>query len=97
MIVVIFRATMRMVDAEYVQVAARLRALALDEFGCLDFHSVTEGRTEIALSYWESPAALAAWRAHPEHLRAQEAGRERWYHSYSVEVATLTRSYQHPG
>lgn len=102
MIVVIFRATMRATMRtaeadEYLQVAARLRNLALTEFGCLEFHAVTEGRTEIALSYWASSGDLAAWRAHPEHRRAQEAGRVRWYDSYSVEIAAVTRSYHHPG
>jgi heme-degrading monooxygenase HmoA len=96
MIVVIFRATIRAVDPEYFQVAARMRTLAIEEFGCGAFHAVTEGRTEIALSYWPSAEALAAWRAHPEHRAAQEAGRQRWYESYTVEVATITRDYSHP-
>lgn len=96
MIVVIFRAKIRAVDPEYSQVAARLRSLALDDFGCLAFHSASEGDTEIALSYWPSPESVAAWRNHPEHLLAQQAGQERWYESYSVEVATVARHYSFP-
>ncbi len=96
MIVVIFRATIRAVDPEYSQVAARLRTLALEEFGCLAFHAVTEGRTEIALSYWPTAEAIAAWRAHPEHRTAQQRGQRLWYESYSVEVATITREYHAP-
>ncbi|MFC9130197.1 hypothetical protein ACFT4A_25520 [Streptomyces sp. NPDC057099] len=31
--------------------------------------------------------------AQPEHLQAQRLGRERWYSSYSVEVARVERAY----
>jgi heme-degrading monooxygenase HmoA len=29
---------------------------------------------------------------HPEHVLAQRAGRERWYESYSVEIAEVRRA-----
>ncbi len=93
MIVVIFRARVRSVDDEYAKTAARLRELALTEFGCLEFHAVTEGRDEVALSYWPSEENIRAWNAHPEHREAQRLGRERWYESYSVQVATVERQY----
>lgn len=92
-LVVIFRARIRAFDAEYSAVAARMRELAMKEFGCIEFHAVTEGRDEVALSYWPSEDAIRAWKAHPEHLLAQEAGRSHWYDSYSVQVATVTRGY----
>jgi heme-degrading monooxygenase HmoA len=93
MYVVIFRAKTRALDADYARTAARLRELALGQFGCLAFHSVTEGEDEIALSYWPSEEAINAWKAHPEHVLAQQAGRRRWYAAYSVEVAEVKRSY----
>ncbi|NBO63915.1 MAG: antibiotic biosynthesis monooxygenase [Acidobacteria bacterium] len=96
MFVVIFKAKIRAVDPEYSQLAAQLRSLALTDFGCLEFHSVSDGDTEIALSYWPSTEAIAAWRAHPEHLRAQQSGQSRWYEYYSVQVATITRQYSGP-
>jgi heme-degrading monooxygenase HmoA len=65
-------------DAAYTSVAARMRELAIGEFDCLGFHAVTEGRDEIALSYWPSEDAIQAWKAHPEHVLAQQSGRERW-------------------
>jgi heme-degrading monooxygenase HmoA len=92
--VVIFRAKVRSHDAEYAEVAARMRELALGEFGCIEFHSVTEGGDEVALSYWPDEASIRAWKAHPEHLLAQQAGRERWYESYAVQVARVTREYR---
>lgn len=93
MYVVIFRARVRVLDAEYSRMAGRMRELALGEFGCLGFQAVTEGQDEIALSYWPSEDAIRAWKAHPEHLLAQRTGRERWYESYSVQVAEVTREY----
>lgn len=94
MYVVIFRARIRSFDAEYSRVAARMREIAFSQFGCLEFHAVTEGQEEVALSYWPSEAAIKAWRTHPEHVLAQKDGRERWYKSYSVQVCSITREYQ---
>ncbi len=94
MYVVIFHAKIRSHDAEYVEVAARMRELALGEFGCIEFHAVTDGSDEVALSYWPSEESIRAWKAHPEHVLAQQSGRERWYESYSVQVARVTRTYR---
>lgn len=91
MLLVVFRAKIRSLDEEYSKMAMRLREIALRDFGCLEFHAVTQGRSEVALSYWPNEAAILAWKAHPLHLRAQQLGKERWYESYSVEVATVTR------
>lgn len=91
--VVIFRAKVRALDEEYSRLAARMRELALSQFGCLEFHAVTDGRNEVALSYWPNEEAIRAWKSHPEHLLAQRIGRERWYECYSVQVAAVTREY----
>jgi len=96
MFVVIFRAKVRQFDEEYSRVAARMRDLAMGKFGCLEFHAVTEGEHEVALSYWPDEASICAWRNHPEHVLAQQVGRDRWYESYSVQVAEVTREYRVP-
>ena len=96
MFVVIFRARVRQLDEEYSRTASRMRDLAIREFGCLEFHSVTEGDQEVALSYWPDEQSIRAWRNHPEHLLAQQAGRDRWYERYSVQVAEVTREYRVP-
>lgn len=93
MYVVIFRARVRALDEAYAATARRMRELALSEFGCLEFHSLTEGREEVSLSYWPSEEHIRAWKAHPEHALAQQAGRERWYESYSVQVGRISRAY----
>ena len=94
--VVIFRATLKTLDDGYAATAARMRELALVEFGCIAFHALTENHEEIALSYWPDEQHIQAWRAHPEHVQAQRLGREKWYGTYSVEVARVERSYHMP-
>lgn len=91
---VIFRATVRELDEEYSQMAVRMRELALSQFGCLEFKAYMEGAEEIALSYWPDEASIQAWREHPEHLEAQRLGLTRWYSSYRVEIAKITREYR---
>ncbi len=93
MFVVIFRAKAAALDVEYVKTAAHLRELALASFGCVEFVSVSEGATEIALSYWRDEESIRRWKAHSEHLLAQELGRERWYESYTVQIAEIRREY----
>jgi heme-degrading monooxygenase HmoA len=93
MFVVIFRAKVLSFDEEYSKVAACLRYLALSEFGCLEFHAVTEGQNEVALSYWTSEENIRAWKSHPEHIAAQSRGKEIWYESYSVQIANINREY----
>lgn len=94
MFVVIFRARVRKLDDEYARVAAHMRELAITEFGCLEFHALSEGAEEVALSYWPDEDSIRRWRNHPEHLLAQQTGRERWYASYSVQVAQVAREYR---
>lgn len=93
MYAVIFRAEIARVDEEYSQMAARLRELAIQEYGCLDFTAVTEGSSEIAISYWSSKEQILAWKANAMHLVAQEKGRSQWYSSYRVQIAEVVREY----
>lgn len=96
MLVVIFRAHLARLDADYSTTAARLRELAFAEHGCVDFSATTEGDHEIAVSYWPDETTLSAWKRHVEHLQAQERGRAAWYRSYRVDVARVERSYRWP-
>jgi heme-degrading monooxygenase HmoA len=95
-LVVIFRARIKQFDENYFSTTARMRELALEEFGCLAFHALSEGQEEIALSYWPDEGHVRAWRSHSEHMAAQNLGQNKWYESYSVEVARIERSYQMP-
>lgn len=90
---VIFTAEIRQLDAEYSLTAARLRQLAMEQYGCTEFAAYTEGNKEIAVSYWPSLETLQAWKDNPEHRRAQALGYSRWYSSYEVAVVQVLRRY----
>jgi hypothetical protein len=95
-IVVIFRARAGDFDPEHMPTALRLRDTALAEFGCEEFvYATTPDGEEVALSYWPDEASIKRWKAHTEHLAAQREGRARWYSSYRVQVAEITRDYGH--
>jgi heme-degrading monooxygenase HmoA len=96
MYAVIFRATVAQLDNEYFRMGEKMKNLAFSKYGCLDFVSVTEGNEEIAISYWENEQQIRDWKNDPEHRIAQQAGRDKWYQSYSVEICEVGRSYKNP-
>jgi heme-degrading monooxygenase HmoA len=93
MYAVIFRAKPGIQDEKYSETVARMRALAFEKYGCIDFISATEGDHEIAISYWPDEASIKQWKNDPEHALAQAVGREKWYESYSVQVMEVKREY----
>lgn len=93
MYAVIFRAEVAQLDEEYSVMAAKMRDLAMQDYGCREFTAVTEGSTEIAISYWDSQEQIRAWKENAEHLAAQEKGRNRWYASYKVQIVEVVREY----
>ena len=93
MYAVIFRARIAQLDEEYSAMAARMRDLAIQEYGCLEFTAVTEGDNEIAISYWDSKEQIRAWKENAEHQLAQGKGQTQWYASYSVQVVEVLREY----
>ena len=94
MFVVIFKAEIAQLDAEYSQMAQLLRQKALTEYGCIKFESYTENQQEIALSYWHDLESIRRWKADATHQLAQQKGQERWYKHYSIEICEVQRQYQ---
>jgi len=94
MYAVIFKAITTNLDDEYFRTADSLRELAFGKYGCLDFVSVTEGDDEIAISYWATKQQIRDWKNDPVHRLAQQAGRNKWYKSFSVEICEVARSYK---
>jgi heme-degrading monooxygenase HmoA len=47
----------------------------------------------IALSYWASVDDARAWKQVADHADAQRLGKERWYATYKVRIATVERDY----
>ena len=94
MYAVIFRAKTGVQNQEYTHTVTKMRALAFEKYGCLDFIAVTEGSQEIAISYWPSEQAILDWKKDPEHIAAQNLGKKSFYQNYQVEVVEIKRQYQ---
>ena len=87
------RRTVNDVDG-YAAMADRMDALATEQPGYRGIESVRDpGGLSITVSYWATEADARAWKQVGEHLAAQNAGRDRWYDSYHLRVATVTREY----
>ncbi len=93
MYAVIFRAEIKELDESYSDMAAKMRSLAIDKYGCSEFTAVTEGKQEIAVSYWENKELINQWKQDSQHLVAQELGRSKSYKSYQVQVVEIIREY----
>jgi heme-degrading monooxygenase HmoA len=94
MFAVIFRAKSGIQGTQYTATVARMREIAFEQYGCIDFVSATEGEQEIAISYWETEEAIIKWKSNAEHTIAQELGQSKWYESYIVQVAEIKREYK---
>lgn len=85
-------------DAGYAEAAAAMDALAAAQPG---YRGITSARGAdgfgITVSWWADEATAVAWREHPVHAAIRDRGRERWYASYEVAVAEVTRSYRWRG
>lgn len=79
--------------AGYAEMAQKMDELSAQQPGYLGMTSVREGKLSTTVSYWASEAAARAWGQHPEHRQAQEAGRNRWYSSFSLQVVQIVRAY----
>lgn len=93
MYAVIFRAEISEFDQSYFDMAVRMLELAKNKYGCIEFTALTEGNQEIAISYWESEKQIIAWKQDPEHKKAQELGRSKWYKTYQVQIVKVEREY----
>ena len=89
---VIFTSLRTDVDTGYDAMAARMLELAAEQPGFPGIESARAG-LGITVSYWESEAAIAAWKRNAEHLVAQERGRSEWYSAYRTRVCRVEREY----
>jgi heme-degrading monooxygenase HmoA len=93
MYAVIFKAKIDFIDEAYLEMAARMRELAIKNYGCTGFTSCTEGENEIAISYWPSKELIQVWKNDPEHQQAQALGKAKWYKFYQVQVVEVLNEY----
>ena len=91
---VIFTSQRRDGDSGYAATSERMVELAARQRGFLGVESSRDADGfGITVSYWDSLAAIAAWKADVEHLRAQAQGRRDWYAHYEVRIARVERAY----
>lgn len=57
------------------------------------FESLKNPGKLLSLSFWRDEEALANWRNHDRHRRAQEAGRNRMFQGYRLRIAGVIRDY----
>ena len=80
-------------DDGFTEADERMFALARERPGFLGYETASGDDLAITISYWESEAAIASWKAVADHRAAQEQGRARWFERYEVRVARVERAY----
>lgn len=92
---VIFTSTRTEGDNGYAEAAERMAELVSAQPGFLGVESVrgADG-VGITVSYWESEAAIVAWRQHHEHRLIQQRGRSTWYSAFHTQVCRVEREYR---
>lgn len=74
----------------YEETAELMLALAKNQPGFLGVESA-RNKTGITVSYWKDLESIRQWKEHPEHRKAQETGRRKWYKSFTTRVARVER------
>ena len=95
MVIVVFVITHRpdIPVSEYEETGNRMVELVSAMPGFLGMeYAPTEGG-ELLVARFESHEALAEWRNQPEHLVAQQLGREKFFAKYRIDVCEPVRSY----
>ncbi len=94
---VIFANQRRDGDHGYGATADRMVELAAQQPGYLGIESTRDAAGfGITVSYWDSEAAIAAWRRNAEHSVARQHGRDEWYEHFELRVAKVERAYGGP-
>lgn len=81
---------------DYLRLAAALRAEveAIDGFISVErFESLYEEGKLLSLQFWRDEEAIAAWRRHLKHRRAQALGRGELFSDYRLRIARVVRDY----
>lgn len=92
--VIVFRSRLRPgIDFEYEARAEQIHALAVTMPGFIAVKTfVAEDGERVTISEFDTAEHLAAWREHPEHLKAQQEGRDRFYTTYAIQICRVERA-----
>lgn len=90
---VIFTSTQTETIEGYSEMADKMENLAKQQKGFIGIDSA-RNQVGITVSYWESLEAIKNWKAHTEHLFAQQKGHEQWYNWYNVRICQVEHEYE---
>ncbi len=97
MVITVFRSRLREgCDLQHLGATGeRMATLAAGMPGFVSYKdfSSEDGET-LTLVEFEDAASLLAWREHPEHRAAQQAGRDTFFSDYRIQVCPVARSYR---
>jgi len=94
---VIFSSLRKAGDLGYAETSDRMVELAKLQPGFLGVESLRgDDGFGITVSYWESEAAIKAWKQQAEHTEARRRGRLEWYEHFELRVARVERAYAGP-
>ncbi len=89
---VIFTSSRTDGDNGYAEMAQEIEDLAQQQPGYLGIESAS-AEIGITVSYWESLADIANWKANTDHFFAQQKGISDWYMWYKVRICLVEREY----
>ena len=93
MVVIVFRCRpTASVGQDYMTLGMRMSELASRMPGHISHKSfASEDGEWLTLVEFASLEELRAWREHPEHLAAQQQGRDLYYSEYQIQVCEVVR------
>ncbi|MCO1332777.1 antibiotic biosynthesis monooxygenase [Microbulbifer sp. OS29] len=57
------------------------------------FQSLKQPDKILSLSFWRDAASIKAWKNQPQHLEAQELGKNRLFADYRIRIGEIMRDY----
>jgi heme-degrading monooxygenase HmoA len=93
MVIVVFRSKLRPgVEKEFAELGNRMQEIAESMPGFISYKVYHAGDGERAsVIEFETREELQAWREQPEHVQAQQRGRDQFYEEYSLIVSESVR------
>ncbi|MDJ0384014.1 antibiotic biosynthesis monooxygenase [Streptomyces sp. G-G2] len=81
-------------DTGYGETSTRMHEIVSENPGFLGYESARDpGGLGITVAYFRDHDALTAWRRELEHQAAMRRGRDEWFESYTLHVASVERSH----
>ncbi len=95
--IIVFKSRLRPgIEAEYGARGEAISALATQMPGLMSAMDYAADNGErVSIIEFDTLDHLLAWRDHPEHLKAQQEGRDKFYESYSISIAKVERSSEY--